>query len=346
MDINKPPINPHIFGLDRIVLFFGVVEDRNDPLRLGRCKIRIFGVHPEDLTLVTTEQLPWAMPIMSITGNPGTLGIGYSPVGPTVGTHVVGFFADGMDRQQPFFFGVIPGSAGHFNYGVNQKVPAPGSDGNSTYGPKSTEQITGPIVIPDKGSKDLQTRSGEVTGILRQAFPYLKDFQAAAMVGNFVGESRLRAVREAGVGPASVRALPPDVPPPRGTPRVGFGWAQWTGSRLNSFLDYADKNGLAYTSDQAQVGYLITELKSGEYRKMMNAYKAGGLHVARSDPRGPHNLDTIEGSTAYFMGEFERPAAWVIPKSLPRRIAAAKSALAALNKSGVPVRSSADQKQV
>jgi hypothetical protein len=283
------------------------------------------------------------MPVMSITNNPGTLGMGYSPVGPTVGTNVVGFFADGIERQQPFFFGVIPGSVGHFQYGVNQKVPNPADDGNSTYGPKSTEQITGPIIISDKGSKDMTTRSAEVAGILRQQFPFLKDFQAAAIVGNFVGESRLRAIREKGVGSESIRNLPENVPPPKGTKKVGYGWAQWTNSRLDAFMNYAEQNGLPYDSDQAQVGYLMVELKSGEYKKMMNAYKAGGFHTARSDPKGPHNLDTIEGATGYFMGEFERPNARVIESSLPKRIAGAKNALSALNKSGVPVRSSPEK---
>jgi hypothetical protein len=339
----KYPKDPHVFGFDKVVLFFGVVEDRNDPLKLGRCKVRIFAVHPEDQALVTTEQLPWAMPIMPITGNPGIFGMGFSPVGPTVGTHVVGFFADGLEKQQPFFFGIIPGSVGHFNYGVNQEVPVPGSDGNSAYGPIGDGQLTGPIILPDKGSKDVITRSGEVTALLRQQFPFLKDFQAAGMVGNLVYESGgLRAVRERGVGSAQIQALPSNVPPPKGTKRVGYGWAQWTNTRLDAFLNYAEKNNLPYDSDQAQAGYLISELKSGQWKKMMNAYKAGGLHTAASDPKGPHDLDTIEGSTAYFMGEFERPAKFTM-KSLPERIQRARSALAALNKSGVPVRSSSQQ---
>lgn len=339
----KTPINPHVFGLDKVVMFFGIVEDRNDPLKLGRCKVRVFGVHPDDQTLVTTDQLPWAMPIMPIIGNAGTLGMGFSPVGPTVGTHVVGFFADGIERQQPFFFGVVPGSVGHFNYGISQAVPAPGSDGVSAYGPQGEGQITGPIILPDKGSKDVTTRGAEVSGTLRQQFPYLKDFQAAAIAGNFVGESRLRAIREEGVGSAKVQALPENVPPPKGTKSVGYGWAQWTDSRLDAFMNYAESNSLPYDSDRAQTGYLITELKSGEYKKMMNAFKSGGFHSAKSDPKGPHNLNTIEGCTAYFMGEFERPNAKVIPTSLPRRIVAAKIILAALNKSGVPVRSSAQK---
>ena len=33
----------------------GVVEDRNDPEELGRCKVRWLGVHTEDKVLLKTE---------------------------------------------------------------------------------------------------------------------------------------------------------------------------------------------------------------------------------------------------------------------------------------------------
>ena len=336
--MSDAPHTPHIFGLDKVVLFFGIVEDRNDPLKLGRCKIRIFGVHPEDQPLVTTDQLPWAYPILSITGNPATLGMGYAPVGPTVGTHVVGFFADGIDRQQPFFFGVLPGYGGHFTYGVNQTTPEPGSDGISAYGPQGTGQLSGPINGLEKGSKDSTTRAAGIAAIIRQRFPYLKDFQASAMVGNLWYESDgFQAVREYGKGSG-----PANVPPPKGTKNTGYGWAQWTNARLDFFLDYCKTNNFEPDSDQAQLGYFLLELSGGvqgvNLKKMLNAYKAGGMHSAPSLPVGPHNLDTIEGSTGYFMGYYERPKS---DSSLLQRIQYAKIALAAVNKAGVPVRSSA-----
>ena len=40
-------------------VYLGTVEDPNDPNREGRCKIRIFGMHEED---IATEDLPWAYP--------------------------------------------------------------------------------------------------------------------------------------------------------------------------------------------------------------------------------------------------------------------------------------------
>ena len=35
--------------------FFAIVEDRNDPLKLGRVRIRCFGIHDSDLTKIPVE---------------------------------------------------------------------------------------------------------------------------------------------------------------------------------------------------------------------------------------------------------------------------------------------------
>ena len=86
----------------------GVVEDRNDPLQLGRCRVRILGYHPEDRQLVETVELPWAYPLQDIT-SAAMSGIGHAPVGPVEGTWVMGFFRDGEDAQQPVMMGTIGG---------------------------------------------------------------------------------------------------------------------------------------------------------------------------------------------------------------------------------------------
>ena len=51
------------------MIYFGVVEERSirDEYRLGRCKVRIFGVHSEDKNELPTDELPWAFPISDIT---------------------------------------------------------------------------------------------------------------------------------------------------------------------------------------------------------------------------------------------------------------------------------------
>ena len=93
---------------DSFKWFIGVVEDRMDPLRLGRCKVRAFGYHSHDINEQPTETLPWALPMSPVTSASQT-GVGESPTGPVEGTWVMGFFRDGEDMQEPIFMGTIPG---------------------------------------------------------------------------------------------------------------------------------------------------------------------------------------------------------------------------------------------
>ena len=86
----------------------GVVEDRKDPERLGRCRVRVFGFHDKDKNLIPTNQLPWASPVAPID-SASISGIGSTPIGPLPGTHVFGFFRDGSNAQMPVIMGTIPG---------------------------------------------------------------------------------------------------------------------------------------------------------------------------------------------------------------------------------------------
>ena len=95
-------------GKDGFVWWQGVVEDRYDPLYLGRCRIRILGWHTEDKADMPTESLPWAYPVQPIISAAQT-GVGISPTGPVEGTWVVGFYRDGEQAQEPVFFGTLGG---------------------------------------------------------------------------------------------------------------------------------------------------------------------------------------------------------------------------------------------
>jgi predicted chitinase len=88
-------------------LFTGVVENRQDPLKLGRCQVRIVGIHTDDKTLLPTADLPWAYPVQPVT-SAAISGIGNSPVGPVPGTWVVVMFRD-EDQQMPIIMGTIGG---------------------------------------------------------------------------------------------------------------------------------------------------------------------------------------------------------------------------------------------
>ena len=84
----------------------GIVEDRDDPLQMGRVRVRIFGYHNSNVDELPTEVLPWATIILPTT-NASNSGIGQSPIGMVLGTRVIGFFADGDEGQQPTIFGTL-----------------------------------------------------------------------------------------------------------------------------------------------------------------------------------------------------------------------------------------------
>lgn len=89
-------------------LFTGCVENRQDPLKIGRCQVRIVGLHTDDKTLLPTEDLPWAYPMQPVT-SAAVSGIGQSPVGPVPGTWVVIMFRDPDSQQMPIMLGTIGG---------------------------------------------------------------------------------------------------------------------------------------------------------------------------------------------------------------------------------------------
>lgn len=79
-----------------------VVDIKNDPLKLGRVKVNVYGVYDE----IKDEDLPWAQIVVPVTtgiheGNGQNLGI-------LVGTQVFGIFLDGHNSQLPMVIGTVP----------------------------------------------------------------------------------------------------------------------------------------------------------------------------------------------------------------------------------------------
>jgi len=92
----------NFIGHDGFIWWIGIVEDINDPLTLGRCKVRCFGYHPAKKTnLVPTEDLPWALSIHPLN-TPNLYGA------PKLGDWVFGFFLDSMSAQEPAILGYLP----------------------------------------------------------------------------------------------------------------------------------------------------------------------------------------------------------------------------------------------
>jgi len=102
-----PDINEYM-GRDGFIWFIGVVEDRNDPLELGRVRVRCLGYHSDDLSKIPTSSLPWAH-VMHPTTDPAMHGMGKTPSFLVEGGWVCGFFRDAGENQQPVIIGTLPG---------------------------------------------------------------------------------------------------------------------------------------------------------------------------------------------------------------------------------------------
>jgi len=92
-----------------IRFFYGIVEDRNDPLQIGRVRVRVHSVHTDNKTQLASADLPWSTVILPTTA------IGFSGFGHghslVEGSTVFGMFRD--DDMQDF---VVMG----VNMGINQ----------------------------------------------------------------------------------------------------------------------------------------------------------------------------------------------------------------------------------
>ena len=100
-------MNNYFMGQDGFSWFIGVVEDRADPKKSGRVRVRCLGYHSASTQEIPTADLPWASIMMPVTAG-GNSGIGTSSHFLLEGTWVVGFFRDPA-KQEPVIMGALPG---------------------------------------------------------------------------------------------------------------------------------------------------------------------------------------------------------------------------------------------
>ena len=168
-------------GRDGFIWWNGVVEDRQDPLYLGRCKVRILGWHTENKAELPTASLPWAQVLMPVTSASQT-GVGHAPVGPVEGTWVMGFYRDGELAQEPVMMGTIPGIPENYaEKGTGFNDPRGDIEQESIYsfeGPESTV-VEG---VPNESLNGFPYPPKEI--VLELGAP-------EAVVTNYGGEERL-----------------------------------------------------------------------------------------------------------------------------------------------------------
>lgn len=100
-----PPAFIDFYG-DQVRWFIGIVVNvKDDPLKIGRAQVRVFGIH-DNTEDIKPEHLPWAQVVVPITqgiheGKGQNLGL-------LVGTQVFGIFLDGQNSQLPMIIGSVP----------------------------------------------------------------------------------------------------------------------------------------------------------------------------------------------------------------------------------------------
>ena len=87
-------------GKGGFIWWVGFVEDRMDPLKLGRLKIRCVGWDSDNKMQLPTDALPWAQVAFPVNN--------VNPYACKEGDMVLGFFADGEAAQQRIVFGQFP----------------------------------------------------------------------------------------------------------------------------------------------------------------------------------------------------------------------------------------------
>ena len=100
--------NENFLGFNGFLWFTGVVEDRQDPLKVGRVRVRIIGHNTENKTILPTADLAWASVMMPVTAS-SVSGIGQTPLGLLEGSWVMGYYRDGHYRQEPVILFSLPG---------------------------------------------------------------------------------------------------------------------------------------------------------------------------------------------------------------------------------------------
>ena len=154
----------YFMGKDGFTWFVGCVEDRNDPERLGRVRVRCLGYHTEDKSKIPTEDLPWASVMMPVT-TPSMNGLGETPSFLVPGSWVIGFFTDSQTMQEPVVMGTLPGR-NSVDRDKSKGFSDPTDEYTSDFGPyplRLNEPDVNRLGIPSLIHGNRETRDGAYT---------------------------------------------------------------------------------------------------------------------------------------------------------------------------------------
>ena len=144
-------------GFSEFKHFVGVVEDRFDPAKLGRLRVRALAIHTADKNKIATADLPWASVVLPTT-SAGISGLGQSPSFIVEGAWVWGYFRDGNGlMQEMVIVGTLPGKPAELGntdggfYDPNFRLDADGQPTNISVYPKEMgEPDTNRLAVNDQ----------------------------------------------------------------------------------------------------------------------------------------------------------------------------------------------------
>ena len=165
-------------GISEFKWFIGVVEDRHDPEKLGRLRVRCLGIHTSDKTKIATADLPWASVSLPTTAS-GISGLGQSPSFIVEGSWVWGYFRDGSDLlQELVIVGTLPGKPSELGktasgfYDPNSRLDADGQPtGVSVYPENKDEPDTNRLAVNDPDKKHISLVLRETVRFINTGIP-------------------------------------------------------------------------------------------------------------------------------------------------------------------------------
>ena len=278
----------------------GTVVSNNDPLRVGRVRIRIYGVHSDDVNEIPESALPWASCVVPTTED-GVSGLGRSPM-LKAGALVFGFFLDGCTSQQPLVVGSVP------------RIEVPTEQQEGTTSEFDTVRTTTIAAAPEEAastSTDVPTDGASTTTDTligttntEKGYNYLiglgySPVSAAAVIGNFIVESNMVPTTTSAAANES-----------------SYGIAQWNpdAGRLQQLQSFATDRGLDFNQLSTQLQFFHHDFSTLSPR-----------FWRYTEFKGLTNLDK---AVEHFCNNYERPGT----PHMDRRKAAARRVYEAYNK--------------
>jgi len=261
----------HAFYGDQTRWFIGKVVDNADPMRLGRVRVNIIGIHDG---VKESGDLPWASVVLPTTE--GGLVTGFPP-SLDIGAQIFGIFLDGRQSQLPLIIGSIPHILPDFSTAESGADGGVYNSQDFVSGQPGTYQ--GEQVPVSSASESAET-----------AYNYFRsigysDAQSRGIVGNMMVESD---------------SFSPDVVTfvrmgDMNTSYPAHGICQWRAERWNGpdgLETWAMRNNLNPKNLATQLKFTSFELDNVETRAKSELFKCS----------------TPEQAAVSFMRTFERPA--------------------------------------